>query len=576
MTTTAYERLTDRLHDLNKIVKTNGRPNQAKGQCPAHDDHNPSLSITRIEGRVLVHCHAGCPLEDVLAAIGWVKADLYDDRSGYTYSYADGVQVRRCYDKDGKKQFPQTGHTNGSATAIFRRDQVKEAVERGETIYLVEGEDDVLALESLGAVTTTARMGAGNFDKVDIFPLINADIIAIADKPVDDKDESGDKWARQVWDKLNGYAHTLRFKKAAVGKDAADHVAAGKPLHALLDDPRQFEPEPDPAAAVKERFPRLNWHELWADQTEQEYIHNPLLPARRLVAIYSAPKIGKSLLMLEMAVTLSRGTEFLGHTPDRRYRVLYVDYENDPRGDIRSRLQDMGYGPDDLDHLDYLSFPTMAALNSAQGGAELIAAVNAYGSEVVVIDTVSRAIDGEENSNDTWLAFYLHTGLQLKQLGVSMIRLDHSGKDESKGMRGGSAKAGDVDAFWLLTRLTDTKLRLECSANRMQLDSKLLKITRCSDPLRHELDGANAITTPEAKILELIRLCDNDGLDDDANRDAVREVAKRHGMKIAQSLIQDVIRRRKVNGTLPFTPSGNQSENGERTTPFTLIQEGPN
>jgi RecA-family ATPase len=99
----------------------------------------------------------------------------------------------------------------------------------------------------------------------------------------------------------------------------------------------------------------------------------------------------------------------------------------------------------------------MAALNSAQGGAELIAAVNAYGSEVVVIDTVSRAIDGEENSNDTWLAFYLHTGLQLKQLGVSMIRLDHSGKDESKGMRGGSAKAGDVDAFWLLTRLTDTK-----------------------------------------------------------------------------------------------------------------------
>src|SRR4029453_14207866 len=121
------------------------------------------------------------------------------------------------------------------------------------------------------------------------------------------------------------------------------------------------------------------------------------------------------------------------------------------------RRHPQGYGPDDLDHLDYLSFPTMAALNSAQGGAELIAAVNAYGSEVVVIDTVSRAIDGEENSNDTWLAFYLHTGLQLKQLGVSMIRLDHSGKDESKGMRGGSAKAGDVDAFWLLPRLTDTK-----------------------------------------------------------------------------------------------------------------------
>jgi hypothetical protein len=59
----------------------------------------------------------------------------------------------------------------------------------------------------------------------------------------------------------------------------------------------------------------------------------------------------------------------------------------------------------------------------------------------VVIDTVSRAIDGEENSNDTWL----------NQLGIAMIRLDHSGKDETKGMRGGSAKSGDVDAVWLST-----------------------------------------------------------------------------------------------------------------------------
>ncbi len=65
----------------------------------------------------------------------------------------------------------------------------------------------------------------------------------------------------------------------------------------------------------------------------------------------------------------------------------------------------------------------------------------------------------------------------------------------------------------------------------MRLDTKLLKITRCGNPLRHELEGAAAITTPETKILELIRLCDNDKLPADANREAVREVAKRHGIK---------------------------------------------
>jgi hypothetical protein len=39
-------------------------------QCPAHDDHEPSLSINEGEdGRALLHCHAGCELADVLDAL---------------------------------------------------------------------------------------------------------------------------------------------------------------------------------------------------------------------------------------------------------------------------------------------------------------------------------------------------------------------------------------------------------------------------------------------------------------------------------------------------------------------------
>ena len=33
-------------------------------RCPAHDDHTPSLSIAEAaDGKVLVHCHAGCAQE---------------------------------------------------------------------------------------------------------------------------------------------------------------------------------------------------------------------------------------------------------------------------------------------------------------------------------------------------------------------------------------------------------------------------------------------------------------------------------------------------------------------------------
>ena len=39
-------------------------------RCPAHDDREPSLSITDAKGgRVLVHCHAGCDQRDVIAAL---------------------------------------------------------------------------------------------------------------------------------------------------------------------------------------------------------------------------------------------------------------------------------------------------------------------------------------------------------------------------------------------------------------------------------------------------------------------------------------------------------------------------
>lgn len=37
--------------------------------CPAHDDHNPSLSLTERNGTLLWHCHTGCPKEAVTAAL---------------------------------------------------------------------------------------------------------------------------------------------------------------------------------------------------------------------------------------------------------------------------------------------------------------------------------------------------------------------------------------------------------------------------------------------------------------------------------------------------------------------------
>src|SRR5262245_57118655 len=49
-----------------------GRQNGAgwMAHCPAHDDHNPSLSLQDSDdGKVLWHCHAGCSQEAVRIAL---------------------------------------------------------------------------------------------------------------------------------------------------------------------------------------------------------------------------------------------------------------------------------------------------------------------------------------------------------------------------------------------------------------------------------------------------------------------------------------------------------------------------
>lgn len=49
--------------------------------CPAHDDRSPSLSIEETEdGRVLVHCFAGCGVDEVVASVDLRMSDLFPER----------------------------------------------------------------------------------------------------------------------------------------------------------------------------------------------------------------------------------------------------------------------------------------------------------------------------------------------------------------------------------------------------------------------------------------------------------------------------------------------------------------
>lgn len=49
-------------------------------RCPSHEDRSPSLTIRVVpDGRILVHCFAGCDTEAVMAAVGLTVSDLFPE-----------------------------------------------------------------------------------------------------------------------------------------------------------------------------------------------------------------------------------------------------------------------------------------------------------------------------------------------------------------------------------------------------------------------------------------------------------------------------------------------------------------
>ncbi len=372
--------------------------------------------------------------------------------------------------------------------------------------------------------------------------------------------------AAAEWDRLQDGAVNIAAAGSAVTPDpCADPLTQLDGLIMPEDRPAALavlapalEAAPDLAGAqgvVERVLPVVDWADRWDRPIVQEWIVEPILPARRLVALYSPPKMGKSLLMLEVAAAVASGREVLGTTPAPR-RVLYVDFENDIDADVIPRLKAMGYRAEDLGRLDYLSFPSMAALDTERGSLELMAALDTYRSEVVVVDTVSRAVEGLENENDTWLNFYRHTGLKLKQRGVSLVRLDHSGKDETKGQRGGSAKSGDVDAVWRLsTVVQDKTFRLDCEAARMPITEKTLVFERLQDPLRHRVEGAGPVAAFRHKEAAVVAFMDQEDLPLETGRKALRTAMTGSGITASNTVLDAAIKARRSRHGLPVQDS---------------------
>ncbi|MFI5891944.1 AAA family ATPase [Actinoplanes sp. NPDC051513] len=339
-------------------------------RCPVHDDSSASLSLSVGKDHpVVMHCHAGCQSEDVLAALGldWEavtrpRDPQVDDRirqprrdgrpfgiGGFVaqYDYADEqgnllFQVLRTADKKFRQRRPDPAAKDGwtwslgdTRRVLYRLPEVIEAVKDGNLVYIAEGEKDVENIRKAGYFATCNPGGAGKWrpEYSEFFRDAYVTIFA-------DKDAPGQEHARKVRDSLLEVGALIEVVEGKAGKDASDHLAAGF----AIDDVEITWTNDKPATPVL--APDLDEFLAVEDQP-YEWLVEGLLERGDRIILTGFEGLGKSVLARQMAICIAAGVHPFKHAiniPPRR--VLVIDCENSEQQNRRKyrELRDIAHG----------------------------------------------------------------------------------------------------------------------------------------------------------------------------------------------------------------------------------------
>ncbi len=252
--------------------------------CPAHEDHQNSLSVNEGEGgRALLMCFAGCETVEIVRVLSLSMADLFPpDRSrrsrvqkivaSYDYLDAEGnllFQVIRYKPKTFKQRRPAPGgkwiwDLKGVQRVLYRLPELL-TVKPDDPLFIVEGEKDADRLRDLGFVATTNAGGAGKWREGYNAALKGRHVVIIADN-----DAAGQEHAQDIASHLHGVAATakvLDLPGLPPKGDVSDWIDGGHSaddLRALAEAAPSWEPGVEAPKAVAMsppdecRFPRTD------------------------------------------------------------------------------------------------------------------------------------------------------------------------------------------------------------------------------------------------------------------------------------------------------------------------------
>jgi AAA domain-containing protein len=183
-----------------------------------------------------------------------------------------------------------------------------------------------------------------------------------------------------------------------------------------------------------------------------------LLPAQGILFVGGEPKVGKSLLVSNLALSLAAGSDRLGFPVPAPRRVLVCQFEL-PIPQFVSRLATMRHamGSAADQNLFVDTRATGHLLSAPQGFQHFLAAAQAASAEIIVLDPLYSTHDQDENDTRA-MAALCQSLLRLREASrAALIVVHHVRKSIGRyeigsAFRGSSALHAVGDSYLLLTR----------------------------------------------------------------------------------------------------------------------------
>lgn len=314
---------------------------------------------------------------------------------------------------------------SGSKAPLFRLPQVLDAIENGETIWVVEGEKDAMTMTGLGLCGTTGPNGANPWTEEQIRTLRHAHVVVVADN---DGSGKGLEFARDLCWQLREVCESIELKiPPEEFKDVTDvHLDRGGVVEHLQDVPL-YRPHKNPLTMdVQELKP------CYLPDADGEYMLYP----GEIHIIYGAPATYKSFLSLKLLWPSTR----------------YLDFENGPIA-LKQRLTGMAVNPA---HAGGFDFP--------ETGEQVMERVQEYIHErpsVVVLDGfpgLCGVLGLDPDNNADVQSLFGKVLVPLKNAGICVVIIDHIPKDANRPDYpiGAQAKKAQAGVAYLLQRNTTT------------------------------------------------------------------------------------------------------------------------